>query len=140
MPGAALNPIVDALERAKLLLLAEDETWVPARDPQTIELVEVLDAVRHDTAGPRLARIRDIAPAVARPRCRGGDARQLKGKTRARTGARQTKPTQLSRVRLKPDSSVAGDRHLARAAPSRCGCRRAVDVVADGDDRPDTCP
>lgn len=68
LPGAALSPIVTALERGKLLLLAEDETWVPARDPQTIELTAVLDAVRHDTAGPRLSRIRDIAPAVAAAR------------------------------------------------------------------------
>ena len=52
LPGAGLSPIVTALERAKLLLLCEDETWVPARDPQMIELVEVLEAVRHDTAGP----------------------------------------------------------------------------------------
>lgn len=64
LPGAALTPIVDALERRKLLLAAEDDTWVPARDPHSIELADVLDAVRHDTAGPRLSRIRDIAPAV----------------------------------------------------------------------------
>lgn len=64
LPGAALGPVLTALERKKLLLLVEDDTWVPARDPHAIELVEVLDAVRHDTAGPRLGRIRDIAPAV----------------------------------------------------------------------------
>jgi membrane protein len=64
LPGAALTPIVDALERRKLLLAAEDDTWVPARDPHSIALIDVLDAVRHDTAGPRLSRIRDIAPAV----------------------------------------------------------------------------
>jgi membrane protein len=68
LPGAGLNPIVDALERAKLVLLADDETWVPARDPQTIELIEVIEAVRHDTAGPRLGRVRDVAPAVAAAR------------------------------------------------------------------------
>jgi membrane protein len=82
LPGAALNPIVDALERAKLLLSAEDETWVPARDPQTIELVDVIEAVRHDTAGPRLAKIRDIAPAVAAARAAEEAMRKsLKGKT-----------------------------------------------------------
>jgi membrane protein len=64
LPGAALGPIVTALEHRKLLLLAEDDTWVPAREPDSIELADVLDAVRHDTAGPRLGRIRDIAPAV----------------------------------------------------------------------------
>jgi membrane protein len=68
VPGAALGPIVAALESAQLLLLADDETWVPARDPQTIELGKVLEAVRHDSPGPRLGRIRDIAPAVAAAR------------------------------------------------------------------------
>ncbi len=82
LPGVALSPIVTALERAKLLLLAEDETWVPARDPQTIGLGEVLEAVRYDTAGPRLGRIRDIAPAVAAARAaEEAMAKSLNGKT-----------------------------------------------------------
>lgn len=82
LPGAALNPIVTALERAKVLLLAEDETWVPARDPQTIQLVEVLEAVRHDSAGPRLGRIRDVAPAVAAARAaEEAMAKSLEGQT-----------------------------------------------------------
>jgi membrane protein len=82
LPGAGLSPIVTALERAKLLVLVEDETWVPARDPQTIGLVEVLEAVRHETSGPRLARIRDIAPAVAAARAaEEAMAKSLKGKT-----------------------------------------------------------
>jgi membrane protein len=69
LPGAALGPIVTALERAHLLLLADDDTWVPARDPNMIALADVLDAVRNDTAGPRLGKIRDIAPAVEAARC-----------------------------------------------------------------------
>jgi DNA-binding IscR family transcriptional regulator len=82
LPGAGLSPIVNALERAKLLLLADDETWVPARDPQTIELIEVLEAVRYDSAGPRLGRIRDIAPAVGAARCAEEAMRKsLKGRT-----------------------------------------------------------
>lgn len=82
LPGAALTPIVNALEANKLLLLAENETWVPGRDPATIELIEVLDAVRHDTAGPRLAKIRDIAPAVGAARSAEAALREsLKGKT-----------------------------------------------------------
>jgi membrane protein len=82
LPGAGINPILNALERAKLLLAAEDETWVPGRDPQAIELIEVLEAVRHDAAGPRLARIRDIAPAVAAARAAEEAMRKsLKGRT-----------------------------------------------------------
>ena len=64
LPGAALGPIVTALERRSLLIVTDDDTWLPARDPSTIELIEVLDAVRKDEAGPRLSRIRDVAPAV----------------------------------------------------------------------------
>jgi membrane protein len=82
LPGAALSPIVDALERRKLLLAAEDDTWVPARDPHSIELADVLDAVRHDTTGPRLSRIRDVAPAVEAARIAEQALHDsLKGKT-----------------------------------------------------------
>jgi membrane protein len=82
LPGAGLGPIVTALERGKLLLLADGDTWVPARDPHTIELAEVLDAIRHDSAGPRLSRIRDIAPAVEAARYAEHALKEsLKGKT-----------------------------------------------------------
>jgi len=64
LPGAALGPIVTALENKGLLIIADDDTWLPARDPAVIQLADVMDAVRNDEAGPRLARIRDIAPAV----------------------------------------------------------------------------
>ncbi len=82
LPGAALGPIVTALESKGLLLLADDDTWVPARDPAKIELTDVLDAVRQDTAGPRLGKIRDIAPAVAAARSAEGALKgALQGKT-----------------------------------------------------------
>jgi membrane protein len=82
LPGAALGPIVTALERCNLLLLAEDDTWAPGRDPESIALGDVLDAVRHDTAGPRLGRIRDIAPAVnAARKAEQALKESLKGKT-----------------------------------------------------------
>lgn len=64
LPGAALGPIVTALERKGLLTVTDDDTWLPARDPAVIELIDVLDAVRKDEVGPRLSRIRDVAPAV----------------------------------------------------------------------------
>jgi membrane protein len=94
LPGAALTPIVDALERRKLLLAAEDDTWVPARDPHSIELNDVLDAVRHDTAGPRLSRIRDVAPAVEAARIAEEASHQsLKGKTVAELVEQGQPPT-----------------------------------------------
>ena len=64
LPSAALGPIFAALERKGLLLLADDATWVPARDPEMIGLLDVYEAVRKADVGPRLGRIRDIAPAV----------------------------------------------------------------------------
>jgi membrane protein len=64
IPGAALAPIMTELEKHKLLIIAEDDTWLPARDPASIALCDVIDAVRHESIGPRLSRIRDIAPAV----------------------------------------------------------------------------
>lgn len=82
LPGAALSPIVSALEQRGLLLVVDDDTWVPGKDPATIELVEILDAVRHDTAGPRLGRIRDVAPALAAAmRAEQSLKATLKGKT-----------------------------------------------------------
>lgn len=82
LPGAALGPIVTALERKNLLLLADDDTWVPGRDPELIELTDVLDAVRNDTAGPRLGKIRDIAPAVSAARAAEAALKEsLAGKT-----------------------------------------------------------
>ncbi|HEY6645277.1 YhjD/YihY/BrkB family envelope integrity protein [Povalibacter sp.] len=64
VPGAALAPIMTELEKHRLLVIAEDDTWLPARDPGTIALCDVIDAVRHESVGPRLSRIRDISPAV----------------------------------------------------------------------------
>jgi membrane protein len=64
LPGAAIGGILAALERKNLLLLADDDTWVPARDPEVITLLDVYEAVRKADVGPRLGRIRDIAPAV----------------------------------------------------------------------------
>lgn len=95
LPGAALGPIMDALERRKLLLVAEDDTWVPARDPHSIGLNDVLDAVRHDTAGPRLSRLRDIAPAVeAAQLAEQALQDSLKGKTMAQLVEETKQPQQ----------------------------------------------
>jgi membrane protein len=82
LPGAALGPIVTALERKGLLTVTDDDTWLPARDPSVIELGDVLDAVRKDEAGPRLSRIRDVAPAVEAARAAEAAMQDsVKGKT-----------------------------------------------------------
>lgn len=64
LPGAALAPIVNALEQKQLLVVTEDDTWLPARDPSAISLCDVIDAIRHESTGSRLSRIRDVQPAV----------------------------------------------------------------------------
>ena len=82
LPGAALGPIVTALEKKGLLIIADDDTWLPARDPAVIQLADVLNAVRRDDSGPRLSRIRDIAPAVsAAKRAELALQESLEGKT-----------------------------------------------------------
>jgi membrane protein len=82
LPGAALGPIVTALERKGLLTVTDDDTWLPARDPSVIELGDVLDAVRKDETGPRLGRIRDVAPAVETARAAEGALKEsVRGKT-----------------------------------------------------------
>jgi membrane protein len=82
LPSAALGPIFAALERKGLLLLADDDTWVPARDPEVIQLIDVYEAVRNADVGPRLGRIRDIAPAVdAARRAEQALRDNLKGKS-----------------------------------------------------------
>ncbi len=81
LPGAALAPIMTELEKHHLIVIAEDDTWLPARDPATITLCDVIDAVRHESAGPRLSRIRDIAPAVDASR-QAEDAMRAQLKTR----------------------------------------------------------
>ncbi len=68
LPGAALAPIVNALEQKQLLVVTEDDTWLPARDPGSISLCDVIDAIRQESTGSRLSRIRDIEPAVAAAR------------------------------------------------------------------------
>jgi membrane protein len=82
LPSAAVGPIFAALERKGLLLLVDDDTWVPARDPEAITLIDVYEAVRKADVGPRLGRIRDIAPAVdAARRAELAVHESLKGKS-----------------------------------------------------------
>jgi len=82
LPGAALGPIVTAMENKGLLIVADDDTWLPGRDPALILLADVLNAVRQDDSGPRLGRIRDIAPAVtAAKRAEQALRESLEGKT-----------------------------------------------------------
>ncbi len=61
--GAALDPVIQRLENARLLVATEDEHLIPGRDLASINLADVLDAVRCDVNDGKLAHIRSIAAA-----------------------------------------------------------------------------
>ena len=63
IPGTALAPVLDALEARGLVVATEAEEFLPGRDPQTIALAEILDAVRNDVNGEKMPRIRSVQPA-----------------------------------------------------------------------------
>jgi membrane protein len=51
MPGIAISRIVNALEGAHLLTLADDERLLPARDLGSISIQEIMDIARNEKAG-----------------------------------------------------------------------------------------
>jgi membrane protein len=63
MPGIAISRIVNALEGAHLLTVAEDERLLPARDLGNITIQEVMDIARNEKAGQVSSRTLKI-PAI----------------------------------------------------------------------------
>jgi membrane protein len=53
VPAAVLDEVITALEGHGLVLTAEDDTIVPARDIAEIRLADVFSAIRHEVADPR---------------------------------------------------------------------------------------
>jgi membrane protein len=53
VPGTVLDEIVSALQSHGLVIDAEDDAVVPARDLSAIRLDAIVDAVRHETPDPR---------------------------------------------------------------------------------------
>jgi hypothetical protein len=51
MPGIAISRIVNALEDAHLLTMADDERLLPARDLGKISIQEIVDIARNEKAG-----------------------------------------------------------------------------------------
>ncbi|HEX2585194.1 MAG TPA: YihY/virulence factor BrkB family protein [Steroidobacteraceae bacterium] len=60
---AALRPIVNALLNADLLVVTEEDAYIPARDLSQIQLHQILEAVRNEAADPRAPMLRTIAAA-----------------------------------------------------------------------------
>jgi DNA-binding IscR family transcriptional regulator len=46
VPGAALAPVIAGLEQATLLVATEREYLVPGRDPHSIKLSDIIEALR----------------------------------------------------------------------------------------------
>jgi len=82
VPETALGPVVQSLERRGFIVATENEKLLPGRDPASINLSDVLDAVRNDPDNPRMPRIRAVAPAE--DAARQADA-ALKDSVRGRT-------------------------------------------------------
>ena len=51
VPGTALDPVLDRLESARLLVATDKGALLPGRDVRAIQLAEVLDAIRSPQAG-----------------------------------------------------------------------------------------
>lgn len=65
VPATVLNELVSALEAHGLLVTAEDDTLLPARDLAAVSLADVLDAIRNDVPDPRRPRPRSVGVADA---------------------------------------------------------------------------
>jgi membrane protein len=64
IPGIALAPVLDSLEKGGFLLATEHEAFVPGRDLDGIRLADVLENVRTCPGGRLAVAIRSIEPAV----------------------------------------------------------------------------
>jgi membrane protein len=51
VPAAALAPVLACLEHGKLLVATENECFVPGRDPHTIKLSDIIEALRRPQRG-----------------------------------------------------------------------------------------
>jgi membrane protein len=63
--SATLQPVMQRLELAGLLVATEEEQLIPARDVATIDLADIFDAARNDARDRKLTHVRSIAPADA---------------------------------------------------------------------------
>lgn len=63
LPSAALADVLNSLESHGLLVSTEDEQLLPGRDIATIQLADILSAVRHDAKNPRVPKVRSAGPA-----------------------------------------------------------------------------
>jgi DNA-binding IscR family transcriptional regulator len=60
-----LGEVVSALEAHDLVLTAEDDSLLPARDLDAITVASIFDAIRHEVPDPRRPKLRPVASADA---------------------------------------------------------------------------
>ena len=65
VPSIAIAPIVACLENAGLIVATEEHRLVPGRDPERIQLGEILDAVRALHGGRLAIAMRNLGPPAA---------------------------------------------------------------------------
>jgi len=64
IPGIALAPVLARLERAGLIVATENELFVPGRDPESILLADIVNAVRTLQIGRSTIEIHGVTPAA----------------------------------------------------------------------------
>jgi membrane protein len=65
VPGTALAPVLASLENAGFIVATEKEYLLPGRDPESIKISAIIDAVRAPQGGRLTLTGRAVAPAVA---------------------------------------------------------------------------
>jgi membrane protein len=65
VPATVLGDVVSALEAHDLVLTAEDDSVMPARDLDAITVASIFDAIRHEVPDPRRPEPRPVASADA---------------------------------------------------------------------------
>jgi membrane protein len=65
VPSIVIAPVMDGLEAAGLIVVTEHGQFVPGRDPASIPISEIYDAVRALHRGRLAITMRSIGPAVA---------------------------------------------------------------------------
>jgi membrane protein len=84
VPGIALAPVLASLERGGLIVATEKEQFVPGRDPESILLADILNAVRTLQNGRFAIELHRVTPAA-------GVMREVEAAMRERLGAQTLK-------------------------------------------------
>jgi membrane protein len=84
VPSIALAPVLARLERAGLIVVTEDELFVPGRDPEGILLADIVDAVRTLQIGRLTIEVHGVTTAAQ-------VTREVEAAVRERLGTRTLK-------------------------------------------------